>query len=518
MFFNWIRLVLNYKVKHKKIYQKKEYSEINFNLLEKITDKQPLSDGYVDNITWHDLELNKVFSKLNRTYTLSGEEMLFYWMKTPTQNSNDYHKRLKKINHVDHKDNDLLKDLDAVGPFDYDYRTEIINTKAKEKRDKKPFLIYGFIFLNLLLFSLTQISIFIFGLCCGIGMLILLHYFFIMNHKYQLATFDYIVRVSKFYKNNRALMNDIYSETHDLRKLDMIMDQFVGYKKSFNRVDGANPLEDIAVALTLSTYKKAHIMEALVALHKNEILSAFDMLGEIDLAQSLHQFKEVSMVSSPMLSEDSQVLKMKESTNILIDDCVENDLEIINSIVITGSNMGGKSSILRQIGINIILAQAFGLSLSKLHEGGYFNVISAISLKDDIESGKSYFLKEAEAIQRMLQQEKKTHHTMILIDEIFKGTNPMERLAASVEILNKLSQENTVIVTTHDISILPDLENYEFYYFEPDISKTSMSFDYKIKKGITEVRNAVKLMEYIEYPQELIQSINQRILSMNSTV
>lgn len=516
MIFNWIRLVLNYKVKHKKEYQKKTYEEINFNLLKNLSDHHPLREGSIDDITWHDLELNKVFCKLNRTHTLSGEEMLYSWMKTPTQNSKEFQERMDKLNHVDHRNQELIKDFQAVGSHDQDYREEILKTKARDKRNYKPAMIYGLILLNIQLFALTNISIFFFGTCCGLGLLILFHYFYVMNHKYKLATFDYIVRASKFYKKNIKLIEAMYSESYNLNNISPLMDQLHAYKKTFSRVDGANPIEDIAVVLTLTTYRKAASMDDLVANNKEDILDVFKIMGEIDLCQSIQQFKEDPMVCKPELSDDLKDLMMKDSTNILIDDCVENNLEIHNSMVITGSNMGGKSSILRQIGINTVLAQAFGMGLARAYKGGFFRVVSAISLKDDIESGKSYFLKEAEAIHRMLYQKK--NKTLILIDEIFKGTNPIERLAASVEILNRLAKDNLVIVTTHDIGILPDLINFEFYHFEPKISKSSMTFDYKIKKGITEVRNAVKLMEYIEYPEDLIKSINQKIIEMNAIV
>ena len=516
MIFNWIRLVLNYKVKHKKEYQKKTYEEINFNLLEKLANSHPLSEDSIDDITWHDLELNKVFCKLNRTYTLSGEEMLYTWMKNPTQNYKAYQRRMDKLNHVDPRDQHLIKDFEAVGSHDQDYREEILKTKAGDKRNYKPAMIYGLILLNVLLFALTNISIFFFGICCGLGLLILFHYFYVMNHKYKLTTFDYIVKASKFYKRNIKLIEVMYSDAYDLKRISPLMDQLHAYKKSFSRVDGANPIEDIAVVLSLSTYRKATSMDQLVEANKELILDVFKIMGEIDLCQSIQQFKEEPMVSKPELSDDLNDLTMKASINILIDDCVENDLDIKNSMVITGSNMGGKSSILRQIGINTVLAQAFGIGMAKIYKGGFFKVVSAISLKDDIESGKSYFLKEAEAIHRMLFQ--KNNKTIILIDEIFKGTNPIERLAASVEILNRLAKDHLVIVTTHDIGILPDLINFEFYHFEPKITKSSMTFDYKIKKGITEVRNAVKLMEYIEYPEDLIKSINQKIIEMNTIV
>lgn len=195
-----------------------------------------------------------------------------------------------------------------------------------------------------------------------------------MNHKYKLATFDYIVRASKFYKKNIKLIEAMYSETYNFKKISPLMDQLHAYKKTFSRVDGANPIEDIAVVLTLTTYRKAASMDDLVANNKEDILDVFKILGEIDLCQSIQQFKEDPMVCKPELSDDLKDLMMKDSTNILIDDCVENNLEIHNSMVITGSNMGGKSSILRQIGINTVLAQAFGMGLARAYKGGFLGL------------------------------------------------------------------------------------------------------------------------------------------------
>ncbi len=119
---------------------------------------------------------------------------------------------------------------------------------------------------------------------------------------------------------------------------------------------------------------------------------------------------------------------------------------------------------------------------------------------------------EAEAIQRMLESKDSNLPSLVAIDEIFKGTNPVERLAAATEILNELSQANTLtVVATHDLQILPDLIMYDYYYFTENVTKHSLDFDYKLHNGISPTRNAVKLLEYIKYPDDIIDKINNRI-------
>jgi len=518
MLKNWLETMLTYKMKYKKDQNNKDYEDINFNLLKCVTDRFELNDGYIDDITWNDLEMNKVFTKLNGTYTLCGEELLYYWMKTPTQNSHDFLKRQEKLNYAKSYDDSLKTDLDTVGTYDYDYRNVVLNNKPEVTRDKKPFIIYSSLFLMILLYSLSGLSVFLFGVCFSVLAIILFHYVYTLNNKYKLNSFAYIVKIASFYVKNSSLIKSVYSEEYNLNKLESVVEQIIKFDDAFNQLEGLNPLKDIGIVLTLSTYIKCIRMEKIVCQNKNEILNIADILGEIDLSQAIDKYKNNNHTSQPVLSDDLETLELEDAYNILIEGCVRNNVEIKNSIVITGSNMGGKSSFLRQVGISIMLSQSLCFSLSTKHTGGFFTVMSSISLNDDIESGKSYFMKEAEAIQRMLDQDVGKQNTLMLIDEMFKGTNPIERLAASVEILNRLSAHYKVIVTTHDIGILSDLNNFEFYHFEHNISKEKMEFDYKIKLGITEVRNAVKLMEYIEYPKELINSINDRILRMNSIV
>lgn len=518
MIKNWLEMTKNYKLKYKKDKSHKAFEDIDFNLLRKTSERFDGGENAIDDITWRDLEMHKVFSKINKTYTLPGEELLFHWMKTPTQNTQDYLKRQEKLKTVEAYGKALEKDLDDVGNFEYDYRGLLLETEVEKKKDQKPKLIYSSLILMILLFKMTSASIFIFGACLSILAIILFHYVYTANHKHKIESFGYMVKVTSFYAKNKSLIKTLYSDVYNLEKLDDFVKEMGKFKNAFNELDGMNPIKDIGVVLSMTTYRRCIAVEKILSQNKIEMLSIADLLGEIDLCQAVNHYRNEKNFSQPVLLDDMKSLSLKGSYNILIENCIPNDIEIKNSIVITGSNMGGKSSFLRQVGSSIVLSQALCFSPSSKHLGGFFNVISSISLNDDIESGKSYFMKEAEAIKRMLDKGSKHENTLMLIDEIFKGTNPIERLSASVEILNRLALNHKVMVTTHDIGILQDLVNYEFYHFEHDISKSKMSFDYKIKKGVTEVRNAVKLMEYIKYPEEVIKSINDRILKMNAFV
>ena len=175
--------------------------------------------------------------------------------------------------------------------------------------------------------------------------------------------------------------------------------------------------------------------------------------------------------------------------------------------------MSGKSTFLRMMGVNIIFAQSFYFVLAKEYSAPFFNIVSSISPNDDLTKGKSFFMAEVESILRIIKALEKDVPVFCPIDEIFRGTNPIERIAMSAEILTYLNNGKTIsIVATHDRELTDILkENYDFYYFSENVdTNRGLSFDYKIKKGISQTRNAIKLLEYMGYPSEIIDRSYKR--------
>ena len=105
--------------------------------------------------------------------------------------------------------------------------------------------------------------------------------------------------------------------------------------------------------------------------------------------------------------------------------------------------------------------------------------------------------------------EDRNQFALILIDEIFKGTNTKERIAISKSVLQNLNNEkNIVFVTTHDLEIAMFLKdnNYELFYFDEEVNNNQLSFPYKLKNGINEKTNAIRILEMYDYPKNIVEN------------
>jgi len=489
--------------------QVREKEEINYDLLEKSMVDQ--DKHRLDDVTWNDLEMDQVYYKLNRTYTLPGEEVLYQWLRQPTTKEEELDHRRKQLKEVRGWPRGIGKDLDKVGHFKQVYRQVIREAKTQEK-SYGPLICYSLIFLSICLFVLSKFALCFVGIIGGMIGLLVIHYSFEASNKYKIENYAYILKIVSFYLKYTRICHGFAQSDQEARGWDRLAGDLVKHKGSLTRIEGLNPLVDIGAVFSLSLYKDLRGVENLVKDHKEDLVNLISAVGHLDMIMSVQAYQATTdHLCQARLKDDKRDLQIQEGSHILIPTCVKNSMNLGESIVITGSNMGGKSSFLRMIGVNTVLAQALGFCHAKSYQGGFFKILSSISLKDDIQSGKSYFMREAEAIHRMIQGVEADDQHLLLIDEIFKGTNPSERLAASVEILNLLASRARVMVTTHDIGILPDLEGYKFYHFEHHIDRNRMDFDYVIREGITEVRNAIKLMTHIRYPAPLIKKINDRI-------
>lgn len=298
-----------------------------------------------------------------------------------------------------------------------------------------------------------------------------------------------------------------------LEKLNKELDNIFKRGTVIFRIEGIDIIADyINIAFLVKEISFLMISKQ-INNYKKEIVEIYKLIGELDAVLSIHQFRnDLDYYCEPIINDDEKEIHIMDMYHPLINNPIANSIDIITSIAITGSNMSGKSTFLRSVAVNTLFSQSICTSLSKVHRARFYRLIISISLNDNILHGKSYFLMEAEAIKRMVSLKDNQYASLILIDEIFKGTNPVERLAASMEILNMLAAGNTkTIVATHDLQILPQLIGYQYYYFTENVTKDSLEFDYKIHKGITTTRNAIKILEFIKYPDELISKINERI-------
>ena len=190
-------------------------------------------------------------------------------------------------------------------------------------------------------------------------------------------------------------------------------------------------------------------------------------------------------------------LRFVELQHPLLDEkiCVPNDFESDAGVnIITGSNMGGKTSFLRTVGINLILMYAGSYVCASSFESSYFKIFTSMRIADDIDKGISTFYGELLRIQEAIRYVDKGN-MLVLVDEIFKGTNYQDRIYGAREVIERLNTDRTVtFITTHDFELceVNRVHNYHVQeYYEGD----RICFDYKIRNGKCVSTNAKYLMK-----------------------
>lgn len=205
----------------------------------------------------------------------------------------------------------------------------------------------------------------------------------------------------------------------------------------------------------------------------------------------------------PEITEEDTCVKAKAIAHPLIGKrAVKNDLWIDKNksiMLVTGSNMSGKSTFLRTIGINLILAYIGTAVLAENFKASIMKMYTCMRTGDDLEQNISSFYAEILRVKKLIDGTKAESPIFFLLDEIFKGTNSKDRHAGAEILINQLSKENALgLVSTHDLELC-DIEKKNSkvinYHFREYYKNNEIYFDYKLRMGSSTTQNALYLMQ-----------------------
>jgi len=261
--------------------------------------------------------------------------------------------------------------------------------------------------------------------------------------------------------------------------------------------------------LTLSEVTFFHKVLQQINDRRTDIHALYAFIGRIDQCVSIGFLRnDLPFYCCPKFTHNKKQIKLESIYHPLVKDCISNDFNLQEkSLLLTGSNMSGKSTFIKSVSLNIIASQTLNTSFAKSSINPNYALSTSIRITDNIEEGASYYMEEVRTIGEMINQSNEDSvQYLFIIDEVFKGTNTIERVSAGKSILSYLNRKNhIVLVSTHDIELANLLEEeYDLKYFQESIDDGNLMFDYKIKTGKLKNKNAINILEAKGYPSSII--------------
>jgi hypothetical protein len=254
-----------------------------------------------------------------------------------------------------------------------------------------------------------------------------------------------------------------------------------------------------------------HLLMSWKSRHQGEVNEWFSAMAEMEvlIGFATFAFNNRENVVYPTLSEDDT---FKIDAIELGHPLLHPEVRVNNSIsiagapsvqIITGANMAGKSTFLRTVAVNLILAMNGSPVPARKFEFTPCDILSSIKIQDSLSNNESYFYAELVRIRQVIEHVQNNPRTLVVLDEILRGTNTKDKQTGSLGLLEKLISLNAiVIVATHDL-VIGELEQkypacVSNHCFEVELTGNQLFFDYKLKPGISTKLNASFLMKKMQ--------------------
>ncbi len=231
---------------------------------------------------------------------------------------------------------------------------------------------------------------------------------------------------------------------------------------------------------------------------KNQAHELINIFGRLDAWQAMAMtMSRHKMVFPKFVQQSSPYIEASQLYHILLPNPVAYDIHLSkdsNFLFLTGANMAGKSTFIKAVGTNVFLAHlGMGVPAKEMQLSLFDGILSNINVVDNIAKGESYFFNEVQRIKNTILKINNGRKWLVLIDELFKGTNVQDAMKCSTVVIKGLIkiQNSLFILSTHLYEIGEELKqftNISFEYFETSVNGDQLEFSYQLKEGISNDR------------------------------
>ncbi|MBQ6696910.1 MAG: hypothetical protein IJN16_09430 [Lachnospiraceae bacterium] len=500
----------------------KEYKVERFIRIPGYYEKHP-EEFQIDDITWNDLGMDDIFVRMNYAISSTGEEYLYYLLRTP-QFDTEKLEHFDEITEYFRKDTEarvqyqwLMRKLGTTNKYSlYDYLDYLTNMGERSNTKEICMLVLSVILIVVANFNLT------FGVLGLIAWML-----------YQILSY------SKVKKEIEPYMTSLTYMIRLLEIADKVMPQLpeicVQEKQQMQEArKRLGKLKKGSFWIFSSVYKTGSIVDVLLdqlrmmlhidliffnkmlgelVLHLKDMDKLISVMGYLESAICVGLYRESLQEGWCKPQFEEGPMCVVEGYHPLISHPVKNSISAKGGVLLTGSNASGKSTFLKMMALNALLSQTIYTASAKEYKAPFYYLYSSMSLRDDLESGESYYIVEIKAIKRILDNRKQRKGKILcFVDEVLRGTNTVERIAASTQIMLSMTGEDIqCFAATHDIELTQLLGDvYENYHFEEEIKDGDVLFNYQLLPGKATTRNAIKLLEIMGYEEQIIQNAQKQ--------
>ena len=481
--------------------------------------ENPEQNSYLlDDDTWQDLNFDEIFALLNRTLSLPGAQYLCFLLRYPLLNKKALGRREELIRHFQ-KNQNLREEVQLITQNLADKNVKYLPYSLWKPLPERP--------------AYTPVLSIMSFLAVAVLVLVLLGYLhytlimlvFVANlavRSYTKRKIDAFIHSFRYLGVLITVAEEIAAlEFEELQETRAILQKSLrGTKSIARKIYTLHFKDEFGILEYLNIYFLWDIAGFYSALNKiekhiDDLRKIFETVGYLEALISVASFRSAYPKHClPSFSEDENRYNVQDVYNPLLKKPVPNSFEFTTkSILITGSNMAGKTTFLKTMGVNAVLAQTIHTCMAKNYNAPFLQVVTSIEKKDDLVLGKSYYLAEVESILRLINTSKSEVIHLFILDELFRGTNSVERHAASVEVLKYLANgRDFVLAATHDLQLGEILKNiYRNFHFREEMAEDGLYFDYKLHPGISTTRNAIALLKHVGYPKTIVENAYRHI-------
>lgn len=494
----------------------KEYSKERYDNISAYYRKHRRA-GQIDDITWNDLSMDDIFKRINYTFSASGEEYLYYTLRSTDSDE----KSLEHLEEVvayfmEHEDKRVkiqyrMHQLGYTGKYSlYDYldNLDFLGTRSNRKHIMADILLLPFIGICFLKLPVGLAGI------AGILCYNIVTYFKekSMIEPY-ITSFAYIMRLmdqcEKITEVQVPVCQAKWREAKERLSRLKVVRRGNFFVMGGNRgPTSGNPLDILADYLRMSLHVdiiQFNNMLSGLRNHMEDVDGLIQFVGSLETAIAIGAFrKSLTEYCTPQFC--GKGIRITNGCHPLLSQPVPNSIETERNVLLTGSNASGKSTFLKMVAVSAIFAQSIHTVCASSYQAPIYRIYSSMALHDNIQSGESYYIVEIKALKRILDAAQEGEKVLCFVDEILRGTNTVERIAAASQILKSLSADQMLcFAATHDIELTSILKkSFDNYHFEEEIVEGDIHFPYQLMQGPATSRNAIKLLEIMGYDQKVI--------------